>query len=67
MFLEYAFSLSPEQEAEIKEAISEKIGFEVPITKKLNKDLISGFRLEIQGRLIENNLLNIIDNAIDKQ
>ena len=64
IILEYAFPLDKEQETKIKNIISKKIGIDIPISKKLNKNLINGFRLEIEGRVIESNLLNIINNAI---
>jgi len=52
-----------EQEKKLEKIISEKGGIKLNITKRQNKSLINGFRLEIAGMIIENNLLNIINDA----
>ncbi|HDH31730.1 MAG TPA: hypothetical protein ENH26_03080 [Candidatus Wolfebacteria bacterium] len=61
--LEYAHNLNAGQEEELTEIISEKIGLKLNITKTQNKNLINGFRFEIEGIIIESNLLNIINYA----
>ena len=63
--LEYVCPLTIEQEKELNKLISEKIGFKLNIDKKRNKNLISGFRFEIAGMIIESNLLSIIKDAAD--
>ena len=63
MALEYAYPLTAEQEEELEEIISKKSGIKLNITKKQNKNLINGFRFEIAGMVIENNLLSIINDA----
>jgi len=63
LVLEYAFNLTREQENKIKKIISKKIGLKLDIIKRQNRNLISGFRLEISGMIIESNLLSIINNA----
>lgn len=61
--LEYAYLVTEKEEKEIEKIVAEKIGLKLSIAKKQNKDLISGFRFEIAGRIIESNLLNIANNA----
>ncbi|HDO23823.1 MAG TPA: hypothetical protein ENG99_01245 [bacterium] len=61
--LEYAHPISAEKEKQLEKIVAEKIGLKLKIAKKQNKELISGFRFEIAGRIIESNLLNIADNA----
>ena len=61
--LEYVHNLNAGQEEELTEIISEKIGLKLNITKTQNKNLINGFRFEIEGIIIESNLLNIINYA----
>ena len=63
MVLEYAYPLTAAQEEELEEIISKKSGIKLNITKKQNKNLINGFRFEIAGMIIENNLLSIINDA----
>jgi len=63
MVLEYAHPLTAAQEKELEEIISKKSGIKLNITKKQNKNLINGFRFEIAGMVIENNLLSIINDA----
>jgi F0F1-type ATP synthase membrane subunit b/b' len=61
--LEYAYPLTADQEKKLEEIISEKSGIKLNFIKKSNKNLINGFRLEIAGMIIENNLLKIINDA----
>ena len=61
--LEYVYPLTAEQEEKLEEIISEKSGIKLNIIRKQNKNLINGFRLEIAGMIIENNLLKIINEA----
>ncbi len=63
--LEYAHPLSREREKELEEIISDKIGVKFRIAKKRNEELISGFRFEMAGVLIESNLLSIIGKAAE--
>lgn len=63
IILEYVHPINTKQEKKLAEIISEKIGFEINITKKQNENLINGFRFEIKGMIIENNLLNIINDV----
>ena len=63
--LEYAHPITEEEEKQLEKIVTEKIGLKLNIIKKQNKELISGFRFEIAGRIIESNLLNIINDAAD--
>jgi F-type H+-transporting ATPase subunit b len=66
--LEYAFPLDKAQEKRLTALLAEKLNIEeslLKITKKKEDNLLVGFRLEIMGQLIENNLLAEINNAIN--
>jgi len=63
--LEHALPFAREKEKELEEMISEKFGVKLKIGKKRNEGLISGFRFEIAGVVLESNLLGVIDAAAD--
>jgi F-type H+-transporting ATPase subunit b len=72
--LEYAFPLSSKQQEKfekLERAISKRIGINEKIVKKWriirkqNRGLISGFRFEVMGMIVESNFLSIIRNAFD--
>ncbi len=65
IILEYAYPLTEEQSQEFEEIISGKNKIKLQVTKRQNKNLINGFSLEIAGIIVENNLLNIVNNAAD--
>lgn len=61
--LEYVYPASKNHLANLESMLSKKIGAKITLADKLNKDLISGFRLEVSGVIIESNLLNQINNG----
>lgn len=64
LVLEYVYAPTKEQEDNLEKIILEKVGLKLTLTKKQNKDLISGFRFEFAGMIIESNLFNIIRDAL---
>jgi len=65
VILETSTSLSQREKSELKNLLSQKLKKEIKIVEKRNKNLISGFRLEIKGFLFEENLLSQIKKALD--
>ncbi len=63
--LETAYPLEESQKSQLEQALSKKFSKEVKITEKTTPDLISGYRLEINGREIENNLFVELANATE--
>lgn len=66
IIFEYTFDLTKKERDELKDVISKKIGVDVDalkIVEKKNPELLSGFRLELAGLLMESNFLNEINNA----
>ncbi len=63
VMLEYVYPPNHEQLDELDKIISKKIGLKIKINKKQNKSLINGLRFEINGMIVESNLLNIIKHA----
>jgi F-type H+-transporting ATPase subunit b len=63
--LEAAFPLSREQREALAKLVKERIGEEITLSEKQNKDLISGLRLEIGGTVIESNLAAEISRAAE--
>lgn len=63
VWLKYVYPASKNHLANLESMLSKKIGAKITLADKLNKDLISGFRLEVSGVIIESNLLNQINNG----
>ena len=63
VILEYASALDDEQRNRLIRALSRRFGKKPAVSEKFNEELISGFRLELAGRLIESNFSDIINNA----
>lgn len=63
IILEYVWTPTPEQKNTLINMASKKIGLDVEIEFKQNKNLILGFRFEIAGLLIESNFLDLISYA----
>ena len=64
IILEYAYSIDPKQENLLIKTLAKKaVMTPRKITKKKNINIISGFRLEFAGMVIESNVLNEIKNA----
>jgi hypothetical protein len=64
VLLEYTAGVSPRELEEVERVVSEKIGLDVRIDARRNAGLINGFRLEIEGRLIESSLSNILTEHV---
>jgi len=63
VILEYAFLPTKDEGAKLKEAISKKFRLpesKIKIKKKKNNNILSGYRLEMDGFSIESNMLNEI-------
>lgn len=58
------FPVEKDERENIKEMLKEKFGSEIEFSEKINKELISGYRLEINGLAAEDNLINKLRNAI---
>lgn len=61
--LEYATMLPAKDISAIEKIISAKIGLGVKVDATQNRRLVSGFRLEVRGRVIDSNLSTIVENA----
>jgi len=62
--LEYTAGVTPNELAEVERIVLDKIGLDVRIDVRRNADLVIGYRLEIEGRLIESNISNILTNHV---
>ena len=65
IILETAKPLNNEQKESVLEILSKKFNRQVQMAEKTNVDLIGGYRLEISGIAIENNLLNQLLHATE--
>ena len=64
VILEYTANVSPCELEEVERIVSEKIGLDARVDVRRNPRLINGFRLEIEGRLIESNISNILTDHV---
>ena len=64
VLLEYTAGVSPQELDEVERIVSEKIGLDARVDVRRNEGLINGFRLEIEGRLIESNISNILTDHV---
>jgi len=67
ILLEAAFLPSKKEKAELEEIVASKLKALKAdlISYKINKDLLSGFRLEVAGFLLENNLWQLISDSFE--
>lgn len=60
--LEHVHPIEKTHLTDLESLLSKKIGVKIILANRLNKDLISGFRLEVAGIIVESNLLDQINN-----
>jgi F-type H+-transporting ATPase subunit b len=64
LLFEYTVGVSPHELEEVERIVAEKIGLDARVDVRRNAGLINGFRLEIEGRLIESNISNILTDHV---
>lgn len=64
VLLEYTAGVTPHELEEVERIVSEKIGVDTRIDVRRNARLINGFRLEVEGRIIESNLASIVTDHV---
>lgn len=66
LVLESALPVNKQQLQGLNDSLDKKLGKKVKVNRKQNKKLISGFRLQIDGILLSQNLFDTVKNAARK-